>query len=257
MAPLCSKSSPWCQSLSSQETVLAPDAPQSRDTEYFRQPTRPPAQLSDNWVLRFNALKRLYRLLIQYFSDVLDQNTSALEVPDLQSMAKDHSVKDTLIMCRLTIAIAVQCDNNKHIIDKIQSLSDTNQHYLMKAIEQVMAKVQASGGTQGTSTMTDDDHYYYLQSERSRILAEKETLEKVYQNLLEEHRTLQTNYDDSVSEKEDALARMRQTQREVDDSKRHDKADHVMRAEIDRLRAELRAKTTLRLQRLNSISRIM
>jgi protein HOOK3 len=88
-------------------------------------------------VLRFNALKRLYRLLIQYFSDVLNQNTSALEVPDLQAMAKDHSVKDTLIMCRLTIAIAVQCEDNKHIIDKIQSLSDTSQHYLMKAIEQV------------------------------------------------------------------------------------------------------------------------
>jgi len=88
-------------------------------------------------VLRFNALKRLYRLLIQYFSDVLNQNTSALQVPDLQAMAKDHAVKDTLIMCRLTISIAVQCENNKDVINRIQSLSDTNQHYLMKAIEQV------------------------------------------------------------------------------------------------------------------------
>ena len=52
-------------------------------------------------------------------------------------MAKDGSLKDTLIMCRLTIAIAVQCDNNKRVIDKIQSLNETNQHYLMKAIEQV------------------------------------------------------------------------------------------------------------------------
>jgi hypothetical protein len=137
MEPLCCKSLPWCQSLLLKKSVLAPDTSYSRDTEYFRQPTRPPAQLSDNWVLRFNALKRLYRLLIQYFSDVLDQNTSALEVPDLQAMAKDHSVKDTLIMCKLTISIAVQCENNKRIIDKIQSLSDTNQHYLMKAIEQV------------------------------------------------------------------------------------------------------------------------
>jgi len=91
-------------------------------------------------VLRFNALKRLYRLLIQYFSDVLNQNTSALEVPDLQVMAKDHSVKDTLVMCRLTISIAVQCENNEHIIGKIQSLSDTSQHYLMKAIEQVCGR---------------------------------------------------------------------------------------------------------------------
>ena len=82
-------------------------------------------------------------------------------------------------------------------------------------------------------TFTSDDHYYHLQSDRSRILTEKETLEKVYQTLLEEHRTLQTNYDDAVSEKEDALARMRQTQREVDDTRRNDKADHVMRAEIE------------------------
>ena len=88
-------------------------------------------------MLRFNALKRLYRLLIQYFSDVLNQNTSALQVPDLQAMAKDYSLKDTLIMCKLTISIAVQCENNEHIIGKIQSLSDTSQHYLMKAIEQV------------------------------------------------------------------------------------------------------------------------
>ena len=137
MEPLYCKSSPWCQFLPLNNHVITPDTPSSRDAEYFRHPTRPPGQLSDNWVLRFNALKRLYRLLIQYFSDVLDQNTSALEVPDLQAMAKDHSVKDTLVMCRLTISIAVQCENNKHIIDKIQSLNDTNQHYLMKAIEQV------------------------------------------------------------------------------------------------------------------------
>jgi len=133
----CCKSSPWCQPPPLEKPFIAPDNSQSRDTEYFRQPTRPPAQLSDNWVLRFNALKRLYRLLIQYFSDVLNQNTSALEVPDLQAMAKDRSVKDTLVMCRLTISIAVQCENNEHVIGKIQSLSDTSQHYLMKAIEQV------------------------------------------------------------------------------------------------------------------------
>ena len=52
-------------------------------------------------------------------------------------MAKDNSVKDTLIMCKLTISIAVQCENNKDVINRIQSLSDTSQHYLMKAIEQV------------------------------------------------------------------------------------------------------------------------
>jgi protein HOOK3 len=60
----------------------------------------------------------------------------------------------------------------------------------------------------------------------------------VYQALLEEHRTLQTNFDDMVSEKDDALSRLRDVQRHVD-SQRNEKADIMMRAEIDRLRTEL------------------
>lgn len=41
------------------------------------------------------------------------------------------------MMCRLTLAIAVQCDKNKEFIEKIQGLSEGDQHCLMKAIEQV------------------------------------------------------------------------------------------------------------------------
>lgn len=210
------------------------------DAEYFRQPTRPSAQPSDNWVLRFSSLKRLYRLMTQYFSDVLHQPTSALDVPDLQAIAQDHNVPATLIMCRLTIAIAVQCEKNKEIIEKIQQLSESEQHSLMRVIEQVMAKVKVSGDTSiGEVSMTEDDHYYQIQSERSRILSEKETLEKVYQALLEEHRTLQTNFDDVASEKEDTLAQLRQAQRDAENKRVDSRGDAIMRAEIDRLRTEL------------------
>ena len=83
-----------------------------------------------------------------------------------------------------------------------------------------------------------DDHYYRIQSERSQVLSEKETLEKVYQTLLDEHRVLQTNYDDVASEKEDLQARLREARHDAE-SRRNDKADGMMRAEIDRLRAEL------------------
>ncbi|TFK72592.1 HOOK-domain-containing protein [Pluteus cervinus] len=222
------------------------------DPEYFRQSSRPSAQPSDNWVLRFSALKRLFRLMTQYFSDVLQKSNSGLDVPDLQAMAKDHSLSATLAMCRLTIAIGVQCEKNRDFIDKIQGLSESNQHNLMKAIEQVMTRIRASGANQdvGDASMTEyfasafllnfgrDDHYYRIQSERSQIYSEKETLEKVYQTLLEEHRTLQTNYDDVLSEKEENVGKLRELQREVD-SRRNEKTDVLMRAEIDRLRTEL------------------
>ncbi|KAI0646785.1 HOOK-domain-containing protein [Trametes meyenii] len=186
------------------------------DADYFRQPARPPAQPSDNWVLRFSSLKKLYRLMTQYFSEVLHQPTSSLDVPDLQAVAKDYNVNATLIMCRLTIAIAVQCENNKDIIERIQKLTESEQHSLMRVIEQVMTKARRSADAGMEVSITEDDHYYQIQSERSRILSEKETLEKVYQALLEEHRALQTNFDDVQSEKEDAVAQLRQAQREAD-----------------------------------------
>ena len=63
-------------------------------------------------------------------------------------------------------------------------------------------------------------------------------MEKVYQSLLEEHRTLQTNYDDVVAEKDDSLSRLRDMAREVED-KRNEKADTILRTEIDRLRVDL------------------
>jgi protein HOOK3 len=56
--------------------------------------------------------------------------------------------------------------------------------------------------------------------------------------LLEEHRTLQTNFDDVIAEKEEALTRLREVRREMD-NRRNDKADVMMRAEIERLRTDL------------------
>lgn len=60
----------------------------------------------------------------------------------------------------------------------------------------------------------------------------------MYNQLLEEHRQLQTKYDDMEAEKEEAVARLRDANVEKDDQ-RNDRADTAMRAEIDRLRTEL------------------
>ena len=70
--------------------------------------------------------------------DVLHVLCEYLDVPDLPAIAKDHSPFPTLILCRLVIAITVQSKRNKEIIDKIQGLGETDQHYIMKAIEQVL-----------------------------------------------------------------------------------------------------------------------
>ena len=83
-----------------------------------------------------------------------------------------------------------------------------------------------------------DDHYYQLQSERSRVQLEKETLEKAHQVLLEDHRTLQSHLDDALSERDDALARASELLQQAD-TRRNDKADVIVKVELDRLRADL------------------
>lgn len=94
-------------------------------------------QLPDNWPLRFTALKRLFRLISQYYAEVLRQPPSAIDVPDLQAIAKDYDVDQTLVLCRLTIALAVQSTQNQKIIAGIQQLKEADQHALMHAIETV------------------------------------------------------------------------------------------------------------------------
>jgi protein HOOK3 len=67
---------------------------------------------------------------------------------------------------------------------------------------------------------------------------EKDALEKAHQALLEDHRSLQSNLDDVLSERDDAFARARELSHQAD-TRRSDKTDVIMKAEVDRLRAEL------------------
>lgn len=78
--------------------------------------------------------------MTQYVADVLQKPTSSLDVPDLQAIAKDHNIPAVLVLCRLVIVIGVQCEQNKTFVDKIQGLSEVDQHCLMRAIEQVRWK---------------------------------------------------------------------------------------------------------------------
>ncbi|KDN48758.1 hypothetical protein RSAG8_02745, partial [Rhizoctonia solani AG-8 WAC10335] len=206
------------------------------EEEYFHSPPR--SQQSENWVIRFGQLKRLFRLITQYFVDVLHRQAAELEVPDLQAIAQNHDALHTLVLCRLTIAISVQGKKNSEVIAGIQKLPQAEQRAIMTAIEKVMSRFTEQERRAGDATMTDDDHYYQMQLERSRVLAEKDTLEKVYQQLLDQHRALQTNFDDAMAEKDELTSSVRDMRRQMDD-RRQDKSDGIMRAEIERLRAEL------------------
>ncbi|KAF9557698.1 hypothetical protein CPC08DRAFT_38418 [Agrocybe pediades] len=127
--------------------------------------------------------------MTQYFADVLQKPTSSLDVPDLQAIAKDHNLAATLTLCRLTIVIGVQCEQNKQFIDKIQGLSETDQHHLMKAIEQVMAKIAISPAAQDLIEANMTEYVscssgYHLSSYDAHLRLETTTITAFSQNVV-------------------------------------------------------------------------
>jgi protein HOOK3 len=91
----------------------------------------------EKWVLRFNALKKIYRLLNSYYEEVLGHDTSSLDVPNLTLIARDSNENEVRKLGWLVICAAVLCPLNQKYILKIQGLDKESQHDLMIAIEDV------------------------------------------------------------------------------------------------------------------------
>ncbi|KAK3815225.1 MAG: hypothetical protein J3Q66DRAFT_284513, partial [Benniella sp.] len=95
------------------------------------------ADMGDNWVHKFNNLKKLYKLISRYLEEKLSQSLVTLDPPDLNTIAKDADTKEILKLCGLVIAVAVQCDNNQYYIQNIQTLPQYVQRNLMLSLENV------------------------------------------------------------------------------------------------------------------------
>lgn len=92
-------------------------------------------------MLRFNNQKRLYKLIIRYFEDVLHASTSSLPAPNLQLIAKaDPGAEHELCtLVGLVLALVVQSNGKEAQVQRIQRLEEWVQRELMMAIEQVRA----------------------------------------------------------------------------------------------------------------------
>lgn len=93
--------------------------------------------MGDNWVHKYNNLKKLHKLVTRYIEEKLGQSLSELDPPNLNAIAKGGDPIEVLKLCELVIAIAVQCERNQYYIHKIQSLPHASQHALMLSLEQV------------------------------------------------------------------------------------------------------------------------
>lgn len=123
------------------------------DPDYFRSVSSASngSNLAANWVLRFNQLKRLYKLIIRYFEDQLKTSTASLPAPNLQLIAKGDpgAEAETAILAGLVLALAVRSNQAVVHVAKIQGFDEWAQKELMMAIEQVSSEVAWVGPEDG------------------------------------------------------------------------------------------------------------
>ncbi|KAI7877130.1 hypothetical protein K492DRAFT_17258 [Lichtheimia hyalospora FSU 10163] len=202
------------------------------------------ADVGENWVLKINNLKKLHKLVSRYYEEVLGRSSAMLPSINLNAIAKDADVGETIKLCQLIICIAVVCNKNQVYISKIQSLPEQYQGALMLSIEQVMHSAgmarEPSASGQSHQMGYNDDPILHNSIELNRIMEEKTYLENQHKQLIEKHGQLQNRYDELQGEKEDLQLRLSEMDRAVEQASETGRADFIMRTEIEHLKEDIR-----------------
>ncbi|KAG0228858.1 hypothetical protein BGW41_003253 [Actinomortierella wolfii] len=194
------------------------------------------ADMGDNWVHKYNNLKKLYKLVTRYIEERLGQTVASLEPPNLNAIAKDGDIVETLKLCALLIAVTVQCERNTIYIQRIQTLPQETQAALMFSLEQTIEALN-NGVQMPDSDVEDtvvDQELVQLQ-----LQSERDELERNHQALINEFNNLKGKYEESQIQCEDMKLRLRDLERASAQASQSGKSDFLMRTEIEHLRQDL------------------
>ncbi|KAK4056140.1 hypothetical protein OIO90_002871 [Microbotryomycetes sp. JL221] len=218
------------------------------DANYFHQLSSVSAKaLTTSWILRFNHLKRLYKLVMRYFEEVLKSSTTNLPAPNLQLVAKAEASEEydeeVCKLVGLVLALAVQSDQRLQFVNGIQSLDEWVQRDIMWSIEQVMSRV-APKNTSDTSDLPTvegepdaDSEFYALHQDRSQVLLDRDALQFEHDELVRSFNVLKDDHDAALSN----MAKMEKQMQESSSRKDagSERADAIQKAEVERLKATL------------------
>ncbi|KAI8062795.1 HOOK protein-domain-containing protein [Gilbertella persicaria] len=203
------------------------------------------ADVGDNWVLKINNLKKLYKLISRYYEEKLGVSFSKLPEINLNAIAKDSDPHEIIQLCKYVLYIAVCCPDNSQYIQNITQLSNASQENLMFFIDEIMRYTkddqpmepqQASEHDTQMHSFADEGTY---KSELTRIVKEKEELEIQNRQLIDKHSELLTRYDRLENEKQDLQARLKDMDTAVAQANETGRADFIMRTEIEHLKQDL------------------
>jgi len=107
------------------------------NTVWFKTSQSNEGDNNENWVVVFNRLKKIYSLISEFYTEELGQSIVEIETPNFNSIAKNKDSGEILKLAQLILVLAVQSEKNKEYIQKITSLNQSSQQWLMISIEEV------------------------------------------------------------------------------------------------------------------------
>jgi len=100
--------------------------------------------LDDNHRLKLSNLKKVLKGMMDYYSEVLNQDLSTFCVPDVSQIGEFSNVVELGRMLQLVLGCAINCEDKEQYIQIIMQLEERVQHSVMNAIQELMQVKEAS-----------------------------------------------------------------------------------------------------------------
>uniref|UniRef100_A0A7S3HAB2 Calponin-homology (CH) domain-containing protein n=1 Tax=Spumella elongata TaxID=89044 RepID=A0A7S3HAB2_9STRA len=98
-------------------------------------------ETTGNWALAAGNLRKLLRMLDNYFTTVLHKRIDTSSV-DVNAIAKSNDPEEMLNLLELVVGVAVMCEDKNVFIPKIFELNDHSQAVLKGLVESVMGRAE-------------------------------------------------------------------------------------------------------------------
>ncbi|ORX53352.1 hypothetical protein BCR36DRAFT_24943 [Piromyces finnis] len=189
---------------------------------------------SENWVVIFNRLKKIYGIVSGFYAEELGQSIIEIESPNFNLIAKNKDTTEILKFAQLILVLAVQSEKNKEYISKITSLSQANQQWIMISIEEIMDKLSKVNETNETFNEPNESEVTIrlLKAERDELYEKKKDLTKKLESVQREN--IRINEQKKILED-----RIRDFEDQLEAVDKLGKTDSILKSEISSLKNQL------------------
>ncbi|KAL6069590.1 Protein Hook 3 [Balamuthia mandrillaris] len=171
----------------------------------------------NNWLLKVNNVKKLISALEAFYREELNVSED-FDVVNVNLLVKEKDVQEIILLVEFILGAAVECENKQEIIQNIMLLDKTSQKCLMVIIERLLQRHQSytygSGGmsrSPGLSLEEQED----LRVQRLKL--EKAELQKLYDELQNDHNTIISDNANLRTELDGTLATVKSLERQLEE----------------------------------------